>query len=328
MDRQGWSVDTDTAGQRLDRHVASYLDVPRNRVQHWIQEGLVTVNGDPEKASHSLRAGDRIECRIPPPPAGTLQPEPGELDILYEDEDLLILNKPPGLVVHPGAGRRTGTLVHRLLAYKPGIEGVGSAGRPGIVHRLDKDTSGALIVALTDGAYRRLSRDFARRRIDKRYLAVVYGELEVDERIVDAAVGRHPSRRKEMTVRPDGRPARSRLRRLSAAAGISLLEVVLESGRTHQIRVHLKHIHHPLVGDPIYGEARWKNLPAAVQRPLRSFSRPALHAWRLVLKHPVTGESLAVDAAPPADLRGLWEEVTSTPFPDLEPLQINSSSAT
>lgn len=307
-------VREDEAGERLDRHVAARLDVPRNRVQRWIREGHVSVDGAPARPSHPVATGDVIHCRVPPAAETELAPEPGELSVLYEDADLLALDKPAGLTVHPGAGRRAGTLVHRLLQHYPDLVAVGSPERPGIVHRLDKDTSGVLLVARSDSAYRALSRAFAERRIEKRYLGIVWGDPGSDERLLDFPVGRHPTRRKEMTVRPDGRPARSRLRRRATAGPVSLVEVELETGRTHQIRVHLKHARHPLVGDPVYGEARWKEAPRDLQRVLREFSRPALHAWRLGLRHPTTGEPLELSAPPAADLATLWSTVAGAPL--------------
>lgn len=309
-----WTVREDEAGERLDRHLATRLDLPRNRVQRWIREGHVSVDGAPARPSYSVAAGDVVHCRVPPAAETELAPEPGELSVLYEDADLLALDKPAGLTVHPGAGRRTGTLVHRLLEYYPDLAAVGSPERPGIVHRLDKDTSGVLLVARSDGAYRTLSRAFAERRIEKRYLGIVWGDPGPDQRLLDFAVGRHPTRRKEMTVRPDGRPARSRLCRLATAGPVSLVEVELETGRTHQIRVHLKHARHPLVGDPVYGEARWKEAPRDLQRVLRDFPRPALHAWRLTLTHPTRGELLRLEAPPANDLRQLWERVAGAPL--------------
>ncbi len=225
--------------------------------------------------------------------------------MLYEDASLIAIDKPPGLAVHPGAGRRTGTLAHRLLARFPEIAGVGGPGRPGIVHRLDKDTSGVMVVARTATAYQRLARAFATRQVDKRYLAICHGTFSAP-REVDAPIGRHPTRRQEMTVRAGGRPARSRLHPLGAAAGASLVEVELLTGRTHQMRVHLKSIGHPLVGDPVYGEARWKAATAAARALLRDFPRPALHAWRLALTHPAEACRLELEAPVPEDMRALW----------------------
>lgn len=320
MEEHRWRISDETAGERLDRQVADFLDVPRNRVQQWIGAGHVRVNGNLAKSSYALRAGDKILCEIPPPPSAEIEPEHGALDILYQDDHLVFVNKPAGLVVHPGAGRREGTLVHRLLDRFPQLDGVGGRGRPGIVHRLDKDTTGVLAVALTDTAYRRLSRAFSSRKIAKRYLAVVFGDPGNEEIVIDAPIGRHPKRRKEMTVQEGGRPARSRVRKLSVAPGVSLIEVDLDTGRTHQIRVHLKHLGHPLVGDPVYGEARWKNLAGTAKTATRAFARPALHAWKLSLRHPVSNEDLTIEAPPPDDLRELWGTVSGTEFPDLSRL--------
>jgi 23S rRNA pseudouridine1911/1915/1917 synthase len=302
-----WTAGPEVAGERLDRHVSARLDVPRNQVQRWIREGHVRVDGRVEKPSYAVAEGDRIDCDPPEPKDDRVAPEEGDLRILYEDADLVVLDKPAGLTVHPGAGRTTGTLAHHLLARYPEMAGVGGPGRPGIVHRLDQGTSGVLAVARTAAAYHRLARAFATREVDKRYLAVVYGEPKPPEGIVDAPIGRHAVKRKEMTVRADGRPSRTGYRTLAAHAGIALVELHLETGRTHQIRVHLKHLGHPLVGDPVYGEARWKGLPKLVQARLRDFPRPALHAWKLALAHPIDGRPLAFEAPVPEDLRELWE---------------------
>ena len=302
------------AGERLDRHVAARLDLPRNQIQKWIRDGAVRLNGTASKASTAIEPGDSIDCSPPERRDDRVQPEPGELTVLYEDSEVIVLDKPAGLTVHPGAGRTTGTLVHHLLARYPEMAGVGGEGRPGIVHRLDQGTSGVLVVARTPTAYNRLARAFASREVEKSYLAIIYGEPAPSTGMIDAPIGRHPVRRKEMTVRPDGRPARTGYRTLAAAAGIALVDLDLRTGRTHQIRVHLKHLGHPLVGDPVYGEARWKGLPRPVQAPLRDFPRPALHAWKLGFRHPGTGELLQFEAAVPEDLRGLWSAVTGRPI--------------
>jgi 23S rRNA pseudouridine1911/1915/1917 synthase len=310
-----WTAGPEAAGERLDRHVSARLDAPRNQVQRWIRDGHVRVGGRVEKPSYAVAGGDRIDCDPPEPKDDRVAPEEGDLRILYEDADLVVLDKPAGLTVHPGAGRTTGTLAHHLLARYPEMAGVGGPGRPGIVHRLDQGTSGVLAVARTAAAYHRLARAFAAREVDKRYLAVAYGEPKPPEGIVDAPIGRHATKRKEMTVRADGRPSRTGYRTLAAHAGIALVELHLETGRTHQIRVHLKHLGHPLVGDPVYGEARWKGLreiPRPVQARLRDFPRPALHAWKLALAHPIDGRPLAFEAPVPEDLRELWEGVTGS----------------
>lgn len=300
-----WSVGPEDAGERLDRHIAARLDAPRNQVQRWIKEGHVRVGGKESKPSYEVAPGDLVACEPPEPREDRVIAEEGDLRILHEDPDLVALDKPAGLTVHPGAGRTTGTLAHHLLARYPEMAGVGGPGRPGIVHRLDQGTSGVLVVARTAAAYQRLSRAFAAREVDKRYLAVVYGEPP-KQGWIDAPIGRHPLRRKEMAVRPDGRPSRTGYRTLASKGGISLVELDLATGRTHQIRVHMKHLNHPLVGDPVYGEARWKGLPKPAQARLRDFPRPALHAWRLALKHPTSGEPLAFEAPVPEDLRELW----------------------
>ncbi|HEX3532117.1 MAG TPA: RluA family pseudouridine synthase [Thermoanaerobaculia bacterium] len=304
-----WTVEPPAAGERLDRAVAARVDLPRNQVQHWIRDGLVQVNGRDAKPSAALTAGDVVSCNPPERRDDRVQAEKGDLAVLYEDADLAVLDKPAGLTVHPGAGRATGTLAHHLLARYPEMAGVGGPGRPGIVHRLDQGTSGVLVVARTPAAYLRLARAFADRRVEKHYLAIVYGTPEPPEGIVEAAIGRHPQRRTEMAVRPGGRPARTLYRTVSAAAGIALLELDLHTGRTHQIRVHMKHLGHPLVGDPVYGEARWKALPRPLQPTLRDFPRPALHAWRLSFRHPIDDRVLAFEAPVPEDLRMLWETV-------------------
>ncbi|HVG06310.1 MAG TPA: RluA family pseudouridine synthase [Thermoanaerobaculia bacterium] len=310
-----WTVGPEDAGERLDRHVAARLDTPRNQVQRWIQEGLVRVAGHPAKPSYPVAEGDAIDCSPPVPVDDRVQPEEGDLRVLYEDADLVVLDKPAGLTVHPGAGRTTGTLAHHLLARYPEIVGVGGPGRPGIVHRLDQGTSGVIVVARTAAAYHRLARAFAAREVNKRYLAIAYGEPKPATGMIDAPIGRHATKRTEMTVRRDGRPSRTGYRTLAARAGISLVELDLATGRTHQIRVHLKHLGHPLVGDPLYGEARWKALPKPVQPTLRDFSRPALHAWRLGFDHPMDGWRLELQAPVPADLRELWEKATGDGWP-------------
>jgi 23S rRNA pseudouridine1911/1915/1917 synthase len=307
-----WTVGPEDAGERLDRHVAARLDIPRNQVQRWIQDGLVRVAGRAAKASYSVAEGDAIDCSPPERADDRVQPEEGDLRVLYEDTDLVVLDKPAGLTVHPGAGRTTGTLAHHLLARYPEMAGVGGPGRPGIVHRLDQGTSGVIVVARTAAAYHRLAHAFAAREVDKRYLAIAYGEPKPSSGMIDAPIGRHATRRKEMTVRSDrggGRPARTGYRTLATRAGISLVELDLATGRTHQIRVHLKHLGHPLVGDPLYGEARWKGLPKPLQPVLRDFPRPALHAWRLGF------EGRELEAPVPADLRELWEKATGTGWP-------------
>jgi 23S rRNA pseudouridine1911/1915/1917 synthase len=313
-----WTVEEDAAGSRLDRWLAERYELPRNQVQQWIRDGRVLVAGRPGKPGLALHGGERVECAPPPVPESDprVVSEPGELTVLWEDPDVVVVDKPAGLAVHPGAGRPAGTLANRLMARYPELAGVGGAGRPGIVHRLDLDTTGALVVARTPEAYGALSRAFSQRRVDKTYLAIVYGKPEPPRGTIEAPVGRHARNRKEMTVRSDGRPALTRYRLLGAAGGISLLELGLLTGRTHQIRVHMKDAGHPLVGDPVYGEARWKAFPRTRRRPLETFPRPALHAWKLAFDHPTRpGERVEVEAPLPEDLRRLWEEASGEAWP-------------
>jgi 23S rRNA pseudouridine1911/1915/1917 synthase len=298
------------AGERADRFLARVLGRPRNQIQRWLRDGRATLRGTPLKPSHALAAGEVLRV-IPEDAASreTLEPEADELVVLYEDRDLVVLDKPSGLSVHPGAGRSTGTLAHRILAGYPETAGVGGPGRPGIVHRLDKDTTGALLVARTAAAYQGLTEAFAQRRIRKTYLAFVHGRPKAAAGKIAAPIGRHPHRRQMMTIRSGGKPAVSHYRVLALAPAAALVEIDLETGRTHQIRVHLKHLGHPLIGDPVYGEARWKGLPRDQHAALRDFRRPALHAWRLALAHPVSGAPLSVEAPIPSDLRDLWRSL-------------------
>ncbi len=310
------SVPEEAAGERLDRFLARLYRLPRNQVQQWIRADRVRVDGRPAKASHCLVAGERIECAALPKRSNReMVPESGELRMLYEDPHLAVLDKPAGLAVHPGAGRATGTLAHRLLARYPETASVGGAGRPGIVHRIDKDTTGVLVVARTERAYQRLSAAFAERRVEKRYLGLVYGRPEARQGRIERPISRHPRRRQQMAVHPAGRPARTDFECLESASGISILELRLVTGRTHQLRVHLKALGHPLVGDPTYGEARWRGLPRRQQAPLERFERPALHAWRIAFAHPVSGHRLELEAPVPEDLIDLWREVTGKDFP-------------
>ncbi len=302
-----WTVSTEDVGLRLDRFVAERLDLPRNQIRSWILDGRLQLSDRAAKPGLALREGDRVECTPPAVQADSrLEPQAGDLTVLHEDRDLLILDKPADLAVHPGAGREQGTLVNRLLAHYPDIAGVGGEGRPGIVHRLDLDTTGAIAVARTDAAYHKLTAAFAARAVDKTYLAIAYGTPREPANRIDLPIGRHRHHRKQMQIRSDGRPAVTHYITLESTTGISRLQLDLETGRTHQIRIHLKALGNPLVGDPVYGEARWRNLPRPVQSALRDFPRPALHAWRLAFAHPISGKKIAVEAPLPTDMRQLW----------------------
>jgi 23S rRNA pseudouridine1911/1915/1917 synthase len=306
-------VASEDGGERLDVYLARKLDVSRSRVQRWIRDGCVSVDGAAEpRPARAVADGDTIECLpIDAPAESALEAQPGALRVIWEDEHLIVLDKTPDVAVHPGAGRADRTLVNFLLDRFPEIAAVGHPRRPGVVHRLDLGTSGVLAVARTETAYQRLTRAFAEREVRKLYLAVVYGRPDPLRGEIDAAIGRDPKDRKRMTVRASrGRAALTRYRTIAADAGLALLELDLRTGRTHQIRVHLKSRGLPIVGDPVYGEARWRSAAPERRTALRSFPRPALHAWRLTLPHPATGDRLSFEAPLPDDLRRLWRDAT------------------
>jgi len=301
MEHRRFVVPPAEAGERLDAFLARVSGLSRARVQRLMGDGFVLVDGNPEKPRRRLAAGQRIEVRIPDPAPLALTPEQMPLDILCEDEDLIVLNKPPGLVVHPGAGRTSGTLVHALLAHCGSLPGIGGVERPGIVHRLDRDTSGVLVIAKTDLAHQALSQQFKARQVEKCYLALVHGEMAAGTGRIEAPIGRDAHDRKRMGVRRDGgREARTRYRVLRRLPGMSLVVLDLETGRTHQIRVHLAHIHHPVVGDRVYG-GRQERREAALRE--RGVSRQMLHAWRLGFRHPRTGAWQEFTAPIPEDFR-------------------------
>lgn len=293
-------ITAEEAGRRLDQVLAErWPDYSRTRLAAWIRDGELLVDGRRVKPRHQVSAGEHVvlETELTAHP-DTPVPQAIDLDILYADSALLIVNKPPGLVVHPGSGNPDGTLVNALLHYDRDLEALP---RAGLVHRLDKDTSGCLVVARTPGSHRFLVSAMKKRRIKRHYQALVWGDLVVGGR-VDEPLGRHPVDRRRQTVRPDGRRAVTHYRVAERLSGATLLDVELETGRTHQIRVHLAHIRHPIVGDPTYGR---RGAPGGLdehQRDTwRSFPRQALHAERIALPHPAADKTVTAVAPLPQD---------------------------
>jgi 23S rRNA pseudouridine1911/1915/1917 synthase len=300
------------AGERLDQRIATrFSNISRTRVQELIATGLVLVNSRPAKGSHRLRAGERIQIQIQPRPPLFAEPESIPLDILYEDADVIAVNKTAGMIVHAGAGATRGTLVNALLGRGQALSQSGDALRPGIVHRLDKDTSGIILVAKNDAAHAKLSEAFRQREIKKTYIALVQGLLKEDRGTIDLAIARDPKRRTRMTARRsivlgDAREARTDWRVLTRLDATSLLEVQLHTGRTHQIRVHFSALRHPVVGDTLYGAAAQLRIGKITLPPL---PRNFLHAAKLGFVQPRTGVWIDLRAPLPQDLRTFLQQL-------------------
>lgn len=318
---------SEEAGARLDRFLHTHApDLSRTRLQALIAAGHVRVAGARAKPSHRLPAGARVVVEIPAPVPTALAPEVIPLDVVYEDEALLVINKPPGLVVHPGAGHPTGTLVHALLAHCGAtLSGIGGEQRPGIVHRLDRGTSGLLVVAKSDVAHLALSRQLKARSVDRRYLALVHGAVPRAEGFVETAIGRHPQDRRRMAVRPAGagRRAVTRYRvleRFARSGALTLLSVQLGTGRTHQIRVHLAHLGCPVVGDRTYRRrAPGPDDPGFASR-VAALGGQALHAAVLGFNHPQSGEFLRFEVPPPPAFASLLTWLRDDPAAASPPL--------
>src|SRR5690348_4977042 len=309
------------AGERLDRVLASHVTaLSRTRLKALVQDGRVTVGGrtirDP---GHRVNAGERLTVEVPPPEPAVPEPESIPLAIVHEDDDLIVIDKPPGLVVHPAAGNRSGTLVNALIAHcGASLSGIGGVRRPGIVHRLDKDTTGLMVVAKNDRAHQGLAAQFADHGrtgpLQRGYLAFVWGVPERPRGTIDKPLGRHPQARERMAVRPGGRRAVTHYDVLERYLGTddravaSLLDCRLETGRTHQIRVHLASIGHPLLGDQLYGagyRTKAAHLTAEARIALETLGRQALHAYLLGIEHPTSGDDLVLRSPLPADLAEL-----------------------
>ena len=299
-------TDTDT---RIDQYLASKLtDFTRSRIQSLIKEGNVKVNNTPVKTSYRLKAGDIIAISIPPSSPYLLNPEPLDLSIIYEDTSIIVLDKPPGLVIHPAPGHNSGTLVHGLLHHCDDLSGIGGVLRPGIVHRLDKDTSGLLVVAKNDNAHNFLSSLFKNSRINKRYIALVHGIPENNKGTIDLPISRHPVKRKEMAVSSSSKGKNAltiwKIQEILSDK-FALLSVTIKTGRTHQIRVHMSHMGHPVVGDPVYGfkSTWWKKNTHYSKEIVDSIKRQMLHSEYLGFLHPDTEEYMEFNSPIPPDMR-------------------------
>ncbi len=295
-------------GARLDHFVTAVVpELSRARIQRLIREGHIRLNGRMVRASHAVHAGDAVELEIPPAAPAAPAPEALPLAVLHDDADVVVVDKPAGMVVHPAAGHDRGTLVNALLHHVAGLSGIGGEERPGIVHRLDRGTSGVMVVAKHDAAHTELSRQFADRAVDKEYLGLAWGLLNAGRRI-DAPLGRDPVHRKKISTR--ARRARTAVTRITGAErlrGLTLATIAIATGRTHQIRVHLASIGHPIAGDALYGGVR-RHL-AADHRAIGSLERPFLHAWRLGFKHPRDGRRVAFEAPLPPDLEAVVDDL-------------------
>lgn len=281
MENKQFIVDEDLKNLRLDVFLSRYFeDKSRSYLQNLIEEGNVKVNEKLKKSNYKLKAGEKVNILIPEPVGLDVEPEDIPLDIVYEDNDVIVINKPQGMIVHPAAGVYNGTLVNALLNHCKDLSGINGVARPGIVHRIDKDTSGVLVVAKNDNSHNKLSEQFKDHSMTRAYIALVEGILKKDEGTIDAPLGRHPVERIKIAVVKDGRRAVTHYRVLERFNSNTLVECVLETGRTHQIRVHMAHIGHPLVGDPVYGHKKQRfNLKGQM-----------LHAKKLGFIHPSTGE--------------------------------------
>lgn len=297
------TVPADAVGLRLDKFLADALpDLSRATLQRLIRNGDIRIDGRAARPSQRVAGGETLVVNVPPPAPLDVAPAPDiSLDIVYQDADLLVLNKPAGLVVHPASGHADDTLVNALLAHVPDLAGIGGVQRPGIVHRLDKDTSGLLLVAKNDAAHQALQAQFKDRSVDKLYLALVDGRVSPPRGLIDAPIGRDSRDRKKMAVAITGRPAQTEYRTLETLADMSLVEVRLLTGRTHQIRVHLASIGYPIVGDRLYGRRKTRH----------AIGRQFLHAWRLAFDLPASGERVTFTAPLPDDLRELLAQLGS-----------------
>lgn len=303
-----FTVAPDFNGQRLDRFLVSVLERhSRSQIQKLIADGHVTIDRREARPNLAMREGERVTVDLPDVAPAQMAAEALPLEILYQDADVAVLNKPAGMVVHPGAGHASGTLVNALLHHVPDLSGIGGEARPGIVHRLDRGTSGVMVIAKNDAAHQELSRQFQDREVEKEYVALVWGVVQAGRRI-DAAIGRDPVNRQKMSARArHARDAVTRITRAHQMPGVTLCQVAIYTGRTHQIRVHLSAIGHPIVGDSLYGGVR-RRVPGDI-RAILHLERPFLHAERLVFSHPRDARRMEFTAPLPDDLQRVLDEL-------------------
>ena len=304
--RERFTLTEADAGRRLDQVISARLpDLSRSQVQRLIRAGCVSLSEDKPKPALAVWSGLEVQVDVPEVAAATPAAEELPLTLLYQDKDLAVIQKPAGMVVHPGAGHAGGTLVNALLHHLGDLSGIGGSERPGIVHRLDRDTSGVMVIAKHDQAHRALSRQFQDRHVSKEYLALVWGNAKAGEKLTQP-IGRDPRPRQKMSSRaPRARPAVSRVLHVEPLGGVSLARVAIDTGRTHQIRVHLSESGHPVVGDALYGGTR-KSVPPRLAA-LAKLKRPFLHAAKLGFSHPTTGKEIVFEAPLPADLASVLD---------------------
>ena len=313
-------VDVDDFGKRLDVYLAERMpELSRSHIQKLIAKASVTVGGMPTRAGHKIQPGDVVRINVPSPEPTDIRPEKIPLDVVYEDDQILVINKPKGMTVHPAPGSLSGTLVNAVVAYSKDLSGIGGVERPGIVHRLDKNTSGLLAVAKTDLAHSSLQSQIQARTAERQYMALVWGAAKFNEAVVDAPIGRHPTDRQRQAVIKDterytAREAITHLKVLNRFEGFTVLHAKLDTGRTHQIRVHCSFVGHPVVGDPTYGGTK-RAIPSTYNKIdqhelmllIDALQGQALHAFALSFDHPMTGERLSFDAPLPADFSTLLD---------------------
>jgi len=299
MQQFEYDIDPTCAKKRLDIFLTeAQTDITRSYIKKLIETEQVTVNGSPAKAHYKLKEGDRVEVEVPDPEPLEVKPEPIPLSIVYEDESLVVIDKPPGMVVHPAPGHSGGTLVNALLHHCDDLAGIGGVERPGIVHRLDKDTSGLIVAAKTDACMQSLTQQFKERDVHKVYLALAKGTFESKLGTIDVPIGRHKTHRKKMSTHTSsGREAQTQYEVIRQLEGYAYLQLYPRTGRTHQLRVHLASIGHPILGDRLYGGTLGPGLP--------QIARQALHAHQLELTHPATGKLLQFQSPLPSDMANL-----------------------